>query len=74
MGKAHVVALNKDGEVFTFGMNNKGQCGRDFPGARGDVSGASGAAMSSPFVALAGEGLEDVNSDHDIEPDRDGMK
>ena len=24
MGKAHVVVLTKDGDVYTFGMNNKG--------------------------------------------------
>ena len=30
LGKAHAVVLAKSGEVFTFGMNNKGQCGRDF--------------------------------------------
>ncbi|XP_075447064.1 E3 ubiquitin-protein ligase MYCBP2 isoform X9 [Ascaphus truei] len=29
MGKAHTCALTKKGEVWTFGVNNKGQCGRD---------------------------------------------
>ncbi|XP_068785592.1 E3 ubiquitin-protein ligase MYCBP2 isoform X22 [Struthio camelus] len=29
MGKAHTCALMKNGEVWTFGVNNKGQCGRD---------------------------------------------
>lgn len=28
LGKAHTVALNSKGQIFTFGMNNKGQCGR----------------------------------------------
>lgn len=28
LGKAHCVALNIKGHIFTFGMNNKGQCGR----------------------------------------------
>lgn len=28
LGKAHCVALNTKGQVFTFGLNNKGQCGR----------------------------------------------
>lgn len=28
LGKAHCVALNTKGQIFTFGMNNKGQCGR----------------------------------------------
>jgi E3 ubiquitin-protein ligase MYCBP2 len=31
VGKAHIVVLTKDGDIFTFGMNNKGQCGREFP-------------------------------------------
>lgn len=30
LGKAHVVALSTDGRVYTFGMNNRGQCGREF--------------------------------------------
>lgn len=28
LGKAHCVALSSKGQVFTFGLNNKGQCGR----------------------------------------------
>lgn len=28
LGKAHTVALNSKGQIITFGMNNKGQCGR----------------------------------------------
>lgn len=27
LGKAHCVALNAKGQIFTFGLNNKGQCG-----------------------------------------------
>ncbi|XP_059059876.1 E3 ubiquitin-protein ligase MYCBP2 [Achroia grisella] len=30
LGKAHAVALTHFGLVYTFGINNKGQCGRDF--------------------------------------------
>ena len=30
LGKAHTVVLTDRGQVFTFGINNKGQCGRDF--------------------------------------------
>lgn len=30
LGKAHVVALTNKGHVYTFGINHKGQCGRDF--------------------------------------------
>lgn len=30
MGKAHSVALNSKGQIYSFGVNNKGQCGRTF--------------------------------------------
>lgn len=30
LGKAHAVALTNKGHIYTFGINNKGQCGRDF--------------------------------------------
>nr|XP_049693135.1 E3 ubiquitin-protein ligase MYCBP2 isoform X3 [Helicoverpa armigera] len=30
LGKAHAVALTNFGLVYTFGINNKGQCGREF--------------------------------------------
>ena len=30
LGKAHAVVLTSKGAVYTFGINNKGQCGRDF--------------------------------------------
>lgn len=30
LGKAHAVVLTNKGQVYTFGINNKGQCGRDF--------------------------------------------
>lgn len=30
LGKAHAIALTTSGQVYTFGINNKGQCGRDF--------------------------------------------
>jgi len=29
LGKAHGAIITASGEVFTFGVNNKGQCGRD---------------------------------------------
>lgn len=35
LGKAHCVALNSKGQIFTFGLNNKGQCGR---GASSSIS------------------------------------
>ena len=33
LGKAHAVALSADGKIYTFGINNKGQCGRGFTGS-----------------------------------------
>ncbi|XP_070552183.1 E3 ubiquitin-protein ligase MYCBP2-like isoform X2 [Ptychodera flava] len=30
LGKAHGAILTSSGDVYTFGINNKGQCGRDF--------------------------------------------
>lgn len=29
LGKAHAIALSAKGHVYSFGINNKGQCGRD---------------------------------------------
>ena len=30
LGKAHTVVLTNKGHVYTFGINNKGQCGREY--------------------------------------------
>ncbi|CAH2036099.1 unnamed protein product, partial [Iphiclides podalirius] len=30
LGKAHAIALTRFGQVYTFGINNKSQCGREF--------------------------------------------
>lgn len=30
LGKAHAIALDSKGQIFSFGVNNKGQCGRSF--------------------------------------------
>lgn len=30
LGKAHIVTLTSKGHVYTFGINHKGQCGREF--------------------------------------------
>ena len=56
-GKAHIVALTNNHEVFTFGMNNKGQCGRDFPAGPGPV----------PGQADADEGDDDHEADAETE-------
>jgi alpha-tubulin suppressor-like RCC1 family protein len=33
LGKAHCVVLNTKGELFSFGLNNKYQCGHLFKGS-----------------------------------------
>ena len=30
LGKAHAVSLSNKGHVYTHGINNKGQCGREY--------------------------------------------
>ena len=59
-GKAHIVALSSNHEVFTFGMNNKGQCGREFPpGNQGNpIMAAEGEEVSDH----EGEGEGDINA------------
>jgi len=42
LGKAHGALLTSRGHVYTFGINNKGQCGRDF---------VSGAARESELLS-----------------------
>ena len=70
IGKAHVIALTKDGEVFTFGMNNKGQCGREFPlpkeshtivTSAATVSGQTIAGSREICTDTAEDGNTDVN-------------
>ncbi|XP_063236464.1 E3 ubiquitin-protein ligase MYCBP2 isoform X2 [Bacillus rossius redtenbacheri] len=58
LGKAHAVALTNKGHVFTFGINNKGQCGRDF---------ASHAKEAAPAVVAMETAAEDDADDE--EPD-----
>ena len=77
VGKAHIVALTKEGDIFTFGMNNKGQCGRDFPPAKessADPNLAASSAMPVVHTAavLAAEGVDDLGSDPDVDVDHEG--
>ncbi|XP_029559556.1 E3 ubiquitin-protein ligase MYCBP2 isoform X1 [Salmo trutta] len=55
MGKAHTCVLTKIGEVWTFGVNNKGQCGRE-TGAMNQAGRAFG--IESMATAME-EDLED---------------
>lgn len=50
MGKAHAIALNSKGQIFSFGVNNKGQCGRSFT--------SKDKAMSEEYFALKSEKLQ----------------
>lgn len=44
LGKAHAVVLTNKGHVYSFGINNKGQCGRDY------LAGAARECKTLPFV------------------------
>uniref|UniRef100_A0ABM0LXG7 Probable E3 ubiquitin-protein ligase MYCBP2 n=1 Tax=Saccoglossus kowalevskii TaxID=10224 RepID=A0ABM0LXG7_SACKO len=46
LGKAHACVLASNGDVYTFGINNKGQCGRDYGGPSVKEGLAQAAAMS----------------------------
>ena len=59
-GKAHIVVLTNTHEVFTFGMNNKGQCGREFPAGPGPVIGGG---------QLGNNDHEEAEDDHEAEHD-----
>jgi len=58
IGKAHIVVLSSNGDVFTFGINNKGQCGREFPVV--------------PPRGEAGPEGEDI-SDHEVDLDAESV-
>ena len=58
-GKAHIVALTNNHEVFTFGMNNKGQCGREFPSGPGP----------GPIIGGQSGDHEDAEDDNETEHD-----
>ena len=79
VGKAHIVALTKEGDIYTFGMNNKGQCGRDFPPPKDSssdqnliVAGSTGSALAHPAAALVSEAVDDLGSDPDVDVEHDG--
>lgn len=58
MGKAHTCVLMKNGEVWTFGVNNKGQCGRD----TGSMS--QGGKGEGPTLFLLFCVLENITSEN----------
>ena len=44
--KAHLIAPDKNGDAFSFGMSNKGQCGMEIPSKK-ESEGASAAAANA---------------------------
>lgn len=56
MGKAHTCVLTKSGEVWTFGVNNKGQCGRDTgsmsQAGKGEKTGNKRSSLSNTLWAV----------------------
>uniref|UniRef100_T1JCF5 RCR-type E3 ubiquitin transferase n=1 Tax=Strigamia maritima TaxID=126957 RepID=T1JCF5_STRMM len=53
VGKAHVIVLSNEGKIYSFGINNKGQCGRDF--ASNHSKEVLGAGLFSVAMATAAE-------------------
>jgi E3 ubiquitin-protein ligase MYCBP2 len=70
IGKAHIVALSAAQEVFTFGVNNKGQCGREFPTFA--AASAAGSRIEQAAEAAAAGGGDEV-SDHEGEIDVEAL-
>lgn len=68
LGKAHTVALNDKGQIFTFGMNNKGQCGRSMKGKplQNDVEFGMKSQQSQPSSSV-GTVKFDVSNMCDVE-------
>lgn len=71
-----MVALSKTGDVYTFGVNNKGQCGRDFPSSKEGAATASNVASafnqigsSCSAMVEGAEAVDDTNSDADLDQD-----
>ena len=58
LGKAHGVALTDKGIVYTFGINNKGQCGRDGT-SFSNTTKSSGTANSSAKPVFSIDPVDD---------------
>ncbi|XP_029113894.1 E3 ubiquitin-protein ligase MYCBP2 isoform X4 [Scleropages formosus] len=64
MGKAHTCVLTKGGELWTFGVNNKGQCGRD----TGAMSQAGKAFGVENMATAMDEDLEEELEEREEKP------
>ena len=69
LGKAHVVTLTDKGVVYTFGINNKGQCGRDVFSSS-QLKQQSGNSQQLPSTTLQAARKEPV--DDEIESEDSG--
>ncbi|GFY47108.1 hypothetical protein TNIN_284731 [Trichonephila inaurata madagascariensis] len=58
LGKAHVLTLTNKGHVFTFGINHKGQCGREF---------IHGPNREAPLPIAMATANEEDGEDEDVE-------
>lgn len=59
LGKAHCVAVNAKGQLFTFGINNKGQCGRSMTAT---ASSTGNGTVTAPLVTIGINGSAAVPS------------
>ncbi len=70
LGKAHGVALTEKGQVYTFGINNKGQCGRDGPPSA--VAATTVLKSSAAHVPPLGQGAAAEAIDDEVESEDSG--
>jgi E3 ubiquitin-protein ligase MYCBP2 len=60
LGKAHGVTLTDKGVVYTFGINNKGQCGRDlFSSSQTKQSENNSQLQSTTLLSACKEPIDD---------------
>lgn len=67
LGKAHGVILTEKGSVYTFGINNKGQCGRDLSSSSVTQSKQSGNSVSLQKAALLASCKEPLDDEAESE-------
>ncbi|XP_064481849.1 E3 ubiquitin-protein ligase MYCBP2-like [Ornithodoros turicata] len=68
LGKAHAVAITLEGHVYTFGINHKGQCGREFTHSGAKEVPTLPLALSAPSgVGTASGGTMGEEEDEELE-------
>jgi len=74
LGKAHAVILTSDGRVFTMGINNRGQCGRNFgPPKEGGIEGAAAADVPDEEESEWDDGAVSNSVGGAAAPEQEGM-